>query len=219
MKKLLTKKLLMKKLLAMKRLMKIAKMRNKVEKRSQSYKLLIRKKRLKMRLMKMNTIRMTRRMFMTTFGWMRHSINYDAYHETLSPSYNDEEMDAQIAEQIVDHIVEKMEETQEGVETQEGAGDVVVDKEVQDNHQDEGTTRPRNIHKEKKKHSQEGTFTNMEDTQDLTVTHVTVRDHGTQQLCTDDIMKKFDAMQHTTQQALTEMQHTLKGMEENYEKK
>ncbi|KAK9132643.1 hypothetical protein Scep_012171 [Stephania cephalantha] len=32
-------------------------------------------------------------------------------------------------------------------------------------------------------------------------------------LCTKDIMKKFDTMQHNTQEALTKMQQTLKGLE------
>ncbi|KAK9111578.1 hypothetical protein Scep_019097 [Stephania cephalantha] len=45
----------------------------------------------------------------TKFGWMGHSIDYDAYHETIRPSHKDE--------QIVKQINEQKEETHMGKPT------------------------------------------------------------------------------------------------------
>ncbi|KAK9163110.1 hypothetical protein Syun_004012 [Stephania yunnanensis] len=58
------------------------------------------------------------------FIWMRQSIDYDSYHETISPSHNDKEMDVQISKQIVEQINKQMEETQEGTTNRFGDQDV-----------------------------------------------------------------------------------------------
>ncbi|KAK9168397.1 hypothetical protein Syun_000537 [Stephania yunnanensis] len=76
-------------------------------------------------------------------------------------------------------------------------------------------------------HSQEGIVANMEEeTYEVTVTTVTgqhnivigqwaliIGQHGSQPICTDRIMKKSDAMQHSMQQAYIEMHQTFRGLE------
>ncbi|KAK9158822.1 hypothetical protein Scep_005396 [Stephania cephalantha] len=123
------------------------------------------------------------------------------------------------------------EEGNEGSDDEEQGGEEGVELDAADENEKMDVTEEGVANRVGDHEGQEEIVANMEEeTREVTVTLVTgqhthvigqrapvTSQHGSQPLCAEEIMKKFDAMQHSMQQAHTEMHQTFRGWNENQE--